>query len=296
VYHPESAQPSEPAEVYEHVPWAELTSPSPAKKAWLVYLAAGAIAATSVGALVARSVGRAPDAPAATAVATTVTVPTVSSLPPSPTTTRSVVLSEADLLAATPGRSELAAAARSEWFVADYFSSGGDPASSPAVIDALPEGAHLPASAGPAAMTYVDWAASSSIEALGGERFRSTVLFRVLVAGDDGIYLRIPVQAVDVIVEVDPAGASRVVDLPMPVPIPTGPDPAAWEDPVDEVPEGISSAALRLASTWGGDPALVEAAERTGGWRVVVSVADEAGVRWPLALWLTEDGDRAPAS
>ena len=290
-----SDEPGEPAEVYEHIPWAELAVPVPDKKPWVIYLVAGAIAVGSVGALVARSIGRAPDPPAA-APATTVPAQTVVALPPSPPTSGQEILSEADLLATTPGRSEIAAITRAEWFVMDYFSSGGDPASSREVLDALPDGSRLPVSVGPASSTYVDWAASSRIEALGNEWFRSTVLFRVLVADDDGSYVRLPVQAVDVVVEVDPTGGTRVLDLPIPVSVPAGPTPAAWADPVDEVPDRIPTAALRLAGSWGAEPTLIEAAERTGGWRVVVSVADEAGVRWPLTLWLTSDGEPVPGA
>jgi hypothetical protein len=283
-------EPAEPAEVYEHLPWAELSVPVPARRPWVVYLIAGAIGVGSVGALVARSTGSTPY-PAAAVVATTVPSQAVATLPPSPSTTQQEILSEADLLAATPGRGEIAAIARAEWFVMDYFSSGGDPASSREVLEALPDRSRLPESAGPAASTYVDWAASSRIEALGNERFRSTVLFRVLVADDAGSYVRLPVQAVDVVVAVDPAGGTRVLDLPMPVPIPAGPAAAVWQDPGDGVPERISTAALRLAESWGTEPALIEAGERTGGWRVVVGVVDEGGVRWPLTLWLTEDGE-----
>ena len=291
----ESDEPAEPAEVYAHIPWAELAAPVSSKKPWLTYLVAGAIAVGSVGALVARSIGRAPDPPTAVP-ATTVPTQTVVALPPSPSTSEQEILSEADLLAGAPGRSEIAAMTRAEWFVMDYFSSGGDPASSLVVLDVLPDESRLPKSAGPASSSYVDWAASSRIEALGNERFRSTVLFRVLVADDDGSYVRLPVQAVDVVVEVDRAGGTRVLELPMPVSIPAGPSPATWADPVVEVPDGIRSAALRLAGRWGAEPTLIEAAERTGGWRVVVGVADEAGVRWPLALWLTGDGEPVPGA
>ncbi len=79
---------TEPVEVYEHIPWAQLAVPPPDKRPWVVYLAAGAIAAAALGALVVRSVGPAPDLPAAAAPAL-VTAPTATTLPPLPGRKRS---------------------------------------------------------------------------------------------------------------------------------------------------------------------------------------------------------------
>jgi hypothetical protein len=287
---PQSDKSAEPAEVFQHIPWAELAVPAPPKKAWVVYLVAGAIAAASLGALAARSVGRTPEA-APTAAPPAMPVPVVTTLPPPPP--EKEIFTEADLMAVTPGQGEVSAAARSEWFVTDYFSSGGDPGASQTVLDALPENSRLPAAIEPGSSSYVEWVATSRIEAIGNQRFRSTVLFRVLVSDDEGSYLRLPVQAVEVVVEVDAGGGTRVVDLPMPVGMATGPRPSTWADPVEEVPDLVRTAALRLAATWGGEPTLLEGSKRESGWRVVVSVADGAGVHWPLTLWLTDQGDPA---
>jgi hypothetical protein len=291
MHHQRSDEPTEPPEVFEHIPWAELAAPTREKRLWTVYLAAGVIAAGSLGALAARSFGQA-SKPPPVAVATTSSVPPVVSLPP-PTTTQEETISEADLLAQTPGQGEISAAARAEWFVADYFSSGGDPAASRAVLDALPANSRLPTGIGSGSGSYVEWVATARIESIGSEQYRSTVLFRTLVSGADGSYVRLPVQAVDVVVEVDAGGGTRVVDLPMPAEIPAGPNPPTWEDPSEEVPELIHSAALRLAAGWGSEPVLIEGNQRIDGWRVVVGVGDESGVRWPLTLWLTEQGDPA---
>ncbi|MDH5616817.1 MAG: hypothetical protein OEY62_09805, partial [Acidimicrobiia bacterium] len=193
----------------------------------------------------------------------------------------------------TPGQGEVSAAARAEWFVTDFFSSGGNPGASQPVLDALPDGSRLPAAAELGSTSYVEWAATTHIEAVSGGRFRATVLFRMLVAGDGGNYVRLPVQAVDVVVEVDPGGGTRVVDLPMPVEVPTGPLLPGWADPVEEVPDLVREAALRLAEAWGDEPSYIEASEREGGWRVVVAVVDGAGVRWPMTLWVTDQGDPA---
>jgi hypothetical protein len=255
----------------------------------VVYLAAGAIAAAALGALVVRSVGPAPDLPAAAAPAL-VTAPTATTLPPLPR--EEEVLTHADLLAVTPGRGEMSAAARAEWFVTDYFSTGGAPGTHQLVLDALPEGVVVPADTTSDLSSYVEWVATARIEAIGDQRFRSTVLFRVLTSRVES-YLRLPVQAVDVVVEVDGSGASRVVDLPMPVEIPSGPPVPAWEESVLEVPDLVGAAAMRVAGSWGSEPLLIHGSERESGWRVVVEVADEAGIRWPLTVWLTEQGEPA---
>jgi hypothetical protein len=286
---PGSDEPAQPAEVYEHIPWAQLAAPSRGARQWIVYLAAGAIAVASLGALVARSIERVPQAPLVvpptTAAAPAVTTPPPKQPPAGP-------LTEADLLAAAPGRREVSAAARAEWFVADYFSTGGDPGSHREVLDALPDGSQVPKGVPQGTASYVDWVATSRVEAVGDGQFRSTVLFRTLVSsGEDAAYTRLPVRAVDVVVEVGPGGGTRVIDLPIPVVLPDSPPAPSWADPAGEVPDAVRTGGLALAGSWGGEPSLLEASERESGWRMVVEVVDEAGIRWPLTLWLTDQGE-----
>jgi hypothetical protein len=285
-----SDESAEPVEEYEHIPWAQLAVPSREKKPWVVYLAAGVIAVAALGAMIVRSVGSAPEPPSAA-------LPVIGAVPvttaPPPPQSEAPIFTEADLLAATPGQREVSASARAEWFVSDYFSTGGDPGSHQQVLDALPEGARLPAEPGAESSSYVEWIATSRVGAIGNERFRSTVLFRLLVSTNEEGYVRLPVQAVDVVVEVDGGGATRVVDLPMPVEIPAGQPVSAWAESVGEIPDPVRAGALRIAGSWGAEPALIEASERNDGWRVVVVVTDGAGVRWPLSLWLTDQGDPA---
>jgi len=278
----------EPVEVYEHIPWAQLAVPSREKKTWVVYIAAGAIAAAALGAMVIRSVGGEPE-PSSPAVPGTGAVTGTTPLPLPQTETP--LLTEADLLAATPGQSEMSASARAEWFVSDYFSTGGNPGGHRRVLDALPEGARLPAPPTAESSSYVEWATTTRVEAIGNERFRSTVLFRLLVSTEEESYVRLPVQAVDVVVEVDGGGATRVVDLPMPVEILVGPPVSAWAEKSEEIPDLVRAGALRIAGLWGAEPEIIEGSERHDGWRMVVVVADGAGVRWPLTLWLTDQGD-----
>jgi hypothetical protein len=289
---PRSDETAEPVEVLEHVPWAELAAPAQERRPWMVYLAAGAIAVAALGALAARSIGRNAQAPPGP-VPVTVAAPVAATLPPPLPDPERAVLSEADLMAVTPGVDEVSAAARAEWFVTDYFSTSGDPGAQQHVLDALPEGSRLPAAPGTGFSSYVEWVAASHIENLGSQRFRSTVLFRRLVSDGESGYFRLPVQAVDVVVEVGAAGGTRVVDLPMPVMVPAGPPISPWGESVGEIPDPVRAGALRIAGSWGAEPAVVEGSERNGGWRIVVVVADGAGVQWPLSLWLTDQGDPA---
>lgn len=283
-----SDESTEPVEVYEHIPWAQLAVPPREKKTWVVYLAAGAVAVAALAAMVVRSVGSAPG-PSSPAMPVTGAVPITTPVPLPQT--EAPLLTEADLLAATPGQSEVSASARAEWFVSDYFSTGGNPADHQRVLEALPAGARLPAAPNAESSSYVEWATTSRIEAIGHEQFRSTVLFRLLVSTEEGSYVRLPVRAVDVVVEVDGGGATRVVDLPMPVEIPNGPPVSAWEEQSEEIPDPVRAGALHIAGSWGAEPEIIEGSERQGGWRIVVMVADGAGVRWPLTLWLTDQGD-----
>jgi hypothetical protein len=258
----------------------------------MAYLAAGVTAVASLGALAARSIGGSAEAPAIPEPAPAA-APGAATLPPPLPNPEPNVLSEADLMAVTPGTDEVSAAARAEWFVTDFFSTSGDPGAQRHVLDALPDGSRLPAASETGLSSYVEWVAASHVENLGGRRFRSTVLFRVLVSNGESGYVRLPVQAVDVVVEVGAAGGTRVVDLPMPVVVPVGPPISAWGDAVGEIPDPVRAGALRIAGSWGTEAAVVEGSERNGGWRIVVVVADRAGVRWPLSLWLTELGEPA---
>lgn len=283
---PPTDEPSQPVEVVEHIPWAELGVPSQKERAWVVYVAAGAIAVAAVGALIARSIGSPQDSTGTTPI-TSETVSVATTLPPP----ESEPLTEADLLAFAPGRREVTAAARAEWFVTDYFSTGGDPGSDQQVLAALPESSQVPAARQSGSSSYVDWAATLRIEAISHEQFRSTVLYRMLVSDPESGFVRLPVQAVDVVVEVDATGGSRIVDLPMPATVPTGPSTPAWADPHGAIPEPVRKAALRIAGAWGAEPSVLEGSDRESGWRVVVGVVDQAGIRWPLTLWLTDQGE-----
>ena len=275
-------------EEMEHVPWADLMAEAEpedrARRA--VYLVAGAIGSMVLGILVARS-WWAPSPPSAPAApATTVVVPgeqpaiSPSTLP---------LYSEADLMADPPDPRARAAIARAEWFVTDYFTSDFEPNGSADVRAALPTG---PMPAFPQddgdGISYVEWARAYEVEEAGDGAYRVSVAFRMLGAPPDRGFSRQPVRAVAVLVAVSEDGGTTVLDLPAPARMPAGPEPVPWSEGVDDPPQAVLDDASDLAGLWGQEPRIVSAHPVDGGWRVVVTVADGVGNRWPLALILTD--------
>ena len=123
---------------------------------------------------------------------------------------------------------ERAAVARAEWFVTDYFTADLEPSGSADVRTALPAGAELPDMPQDAAasLSYVEWARAFRVEEAGDGLFRVGVVFRALGAPPDRGFYRLPVRAVEVLVQVNEDGGSVVVDLPTPVALPAGPEPS----------------------------------------------------------------------
>lgn len=280
-------------EEFEQIPWSELTTRPPDGKRRLVYLVAGGLGALIVVVLVARAfMSSSPADPVApsvtlaqaettvTAAAATVTTAAVASSAPS------LLYREADLMAfpATPG--ERAAVARAEWFVTDYFTADLEPTGSADLRAALPGGAPVPEmpqdSAG--SLSYVEWARAFRVEEIGDGRYLVGVVFRSLGAPPERGFYRLPVRAVEVTVAVATDGGSTVLDLPTPVALPAGPEAEAWAEVTAEAPQWVLDAAVAATAGWGTEPRLVGAQAGDAGWRVVLSLADEVGNRWPVAV------------
>ena len=79
-------------------------------------------------------------------------------------------------------------------------------------------------------------------------------------------------------------GGTTVVDLPTPVALPAGPEPAAWPAEAAEAPQWVLDEALAAVSGWGTEARLVAAQAAGAGWRLVLTVADEVGNRWPVSV------------
>lgn len=279
-------------EEFEQIPWSELTTRPPDGRRRLIYLVAGGLGALILVVLVARafmsSSPAEPVAPSVTLAQTETTATTAASMTtaaaasPAP----SLLYREADLMAfpATPG--ERAAVARAEWFVTDYFTADLEPTGSADVRAALPGGAAMPEmpqdSAG--SLSYVEWARAFRVEEVAEGRYLVGVVFRSLGAPPERGFYRLPVRAVEVTVAVAADGGSTVIDLPTPVALPAGPEADPWPSEAAEAPQWVLDAAVALVAGWGTEPRLAGAQSGDGGWRVMLTLADEVGNRWPVVV------------
>lgn len=277
-------------EEVEHIPWSELMEESDERRRRVIYLASGLLAAMVVGVILAR-VWWAPALPAASPVVLDATSVPVGAPPLDQATTISVpelpLYSEADLMADPPDPTARAAVARAEWFVTDYFTADFEPSGSADVRAALPGGADLPElpQDGGDSISYVEWARAFDVAEVAAGVYQVGVVYRALAAPPDAGFSRQAVRAVHVIVEVTPEGGTTVVDLPSPAALPLGPVAEPWpESSTDQPPQAVIDRATSDASAWGTEPRLVSSHRTGAGWRLVVTVADGVGNRWPLAI------------
>jgi hypothetical protein len=275
-------------EEFEQVPWADLMAESEPedRRRRAIYLAAGLLGAMVVGMIVARSwwapATLPPIAPATTVVEDE-TLPTDASLPD---LTGLPLYSEADLMADPPDPGARAAVVRAEWFVTDYFTADLEPDGSAEVRAALPTGAVLPEfpQDGGEGISYVEWARAFDVEPSGDGDYVVSVAFRTLGAPPGRGFSRQPVRAVSVLVGVSDGGGATVLDLPSPIPLPAGPEPDPWPEEMADPPQDVVDIAAARASAWGIEPRISSAAQVGEVWRVVVTVADDVGNRWPLVV------------
>ncbi len=263
----------------EHIPWSDLTTRREIPR-WIPYVAAGVIAVAALGVFLGKNVGSSQTTTPVVAVSFPTTVPEVAATLPE----AAPLYSEADLMALVPGSQEQLATTRAVWFVREYFGTGGRPGDAGGVLAALPAGVVIDTGEGQGA-SYVEWAEPFSVEQLGNDLYRVGVVFGMLGGQDVSTLARLEPVAVVVVVAVD-GDRTGVVDLPMPVELPSRTDVAAWPDSSNDVPESVVDAAEREVTPWGSDPEVVTASHGDGGWRVEVLVSDEAGIRWPMAVWI----------
>ncbi|MEE9297550.1 MAG: hypothetical protein V3V29_00750 [Acidimicrobiia bacterium] len=279
-------------ETVESVPWSELldeTEPGDDLRR-IAYMVAGLLGAVVLGAVVARAwwspsppVIMAPGGDGVVAAAPVDGIdPPVD--PPSQTLP---LYSEADLMANPPDPGQRAAIVRAEWFVTDFFTADYEPTGSADVRAALPAAVDLPnlPQDGRGGISYVEWARAFRVEEAGQGSYLVGVVFRTLAAPPDGAFIRLAVRAVEVLVEVSGDGAS-VLDLPRPIALPVGPEPAPWVEPEADPPPDVVDLAAARASVWGSEPRIVSASVAPTGWRVIVTVADDVGNRWPLSMMI----------
>jgi len=262
-------------EEHEEIPWSMLVDHDRRSRSRTLYIGAAVVIALVVVITGIRWVDGHRHGPTeAVAVATSTT--TV----PSPTTT---VVSEADLITVDPATDRLAAIARAEWFVTDYFTIDGSPA--PGFLDAFTNDAvlpDLPQLTGESAVSFVEWARATAARSHSGG-YVVTVLYRTLYENAEQRFERSPVRAVDVVVIVD-GERTAVAELPQPVPIPVAHGVGGWMDTSTEISGAVISAALEDAARLTQNPALLESGGSGTAWRVVFTFEDPSGTRFPMVL------------
>jgi len=103
------------------------------------------------------------------------------------------------------------------------------------------------------------------------------------VGNVDGGFSRTDVRAVDVKLATDEQGRLAVADVPVMTSVePAGTAPG-W--PVGQAPPSdVSADALALLAGFGSDAELQSAGETAAGWRLVFSIGDASGLRFPIAV------------
>jgi hypothetical protein len=265
-------------EEHEEIPWSMLVDHDRRGRSRTLYLAAAVIVIVIIGFAASRWIEghRQGETPAETAAGQATTT-----LPPVPTTT--ALLSEADLMAVDPETARLAAVARAEWFVTDYFTIDGSPA--PDFLAAFPADAVLPElpnhDVGPA-VSFVEWARAYGVRPH-RDGFVVTVLFRTLYENEALHYERSPVRAVDVIVLVKDE-STAIGDLPIPVLPPGAGDISGWMTTSGDAPADAVARALAYAARFTKDPVMAGSGSSGVDWRVVFAVDDPSGTRFPMVV------------
>ncbi len=267
---------------YEEIPWSTLLSEHRHGRAKTLYMVAAVIAAIVVGFVGVRWL-TAPGHGDLPALAAPVETPT-SAVPEvhAESSTTTAVLSEADLMAVEPAIAELAAIARAEWFVTDYFTVDGpipEELISAFVNDAavpdLPDGEGM-------GISYVEWARAFDVRpTISG--YVVSVVFRSLTEEPDGAFVRGPVRAVDVLIAVE-EGETAIAELPIPILPPVYHAIDGWMVTNGEAHDAAITATLDYAGMFDENAQVIESGTAGPEWRVVFSVGDRSGNRWPVVM------------
>ncbi len=267
---------------YEELPWSTLLTEHRQGRAKTIYMAAAVIVAVVVGFVGVKwftAPGHGEQPALAAPVETTTTEVAVVEVESSTTT---VGLSEADLMAVVPAVAELAAVARAEWFVTDYFTVDGpipEELITAFVNDAtIPE---LPTGDG-YGISYVEWARAFDVRPM-TSGFVISVVFRSLTEEPDGAFVRGPVRAVDVLIAVED-GETAVAELPIPILPPVYHPIDGWMVTDGLAHDQAITATLDYAGMFDENAEVVESGAAGPEWRVVFTVGDRSGNRWPVVM------------
>lgn len=268
-------------EEHESVPWSNLVA-EVNQRPILVYVAVAVMLALALGLVAARTFLRSDPIRVSEIEAPPTTAATPDVAPVPTTTTIASLISEADLMAASPP--ELASvqmATTAEVFVTNFFTFDGDDSRRASLAGHIPVEDTEPLVGG---HTYVEWARTWAMEP-SDSGFQVTVVFRTISDLGNG-FVRDPVRAVSLDLVQTPGGP-RVSDLPRPVVLDAAPAGAAWP-PLGEVPPEVAAEAAALAAPWGTGVEVVGGTATATGWRVQLIVEDHVGARWPMAIRLDQ--------
>ena len=221
-------------QVSEHLPWENLTIPPASDRRFLMYGVAAGLVIAVLGIVVIRQFDRpspeelTPVTPV-TAVEEAAPIREVTPIqqeevsgpvatlalaePEAPTE-----LSEADLRAVEPGSEQQEVAAQAEWFVLEFFTLDPsepwrDRVQTASGLSLSPDLA--PSTPGTTAVSYVEWTRTRSVEQIGQDAYRATVLIRRLVAADGADFRRLPTERATVVLRMGPDGRIRAASLPV---------------------------------------------------------------------------------
>jgi hypothetical protein len=267
---------------YEEIPWSTLLTEHRQGRAKTLYIAAAVIVAVVGGFVGVRwltAPGHGEQPVLATPVETTTSGAVIVE---SKSSTTIAAQSEADLMAVVPAVAELAAIARAEWFVTDYFTVDGPiPEELPlafvndAAVPALPTGDGM-------GVSYVEWARAFDVRpTMNG--YAISVVFRSLTEEPDGAFVRGPVRAVDVLIAVAD-GETAVEELPIPILPPVYHAIDGWMVTTGQAQDEAITATLDYAGMFDENPEVIESGAAGPEWRVVFTIGDRSGNRWPVVM------------
>lgn len=209
-------------EEFEQIPWSSLMTDKAEGVDPKVYIAvgvAGLLIAVIFGIRIFGGSSSQPTPPIDTPAAP-------ASVATAPTTSSSLIVSEADLMAglteASADSQALRHVAFAEWFVTDYYTVDGSSENERSLRDLLAPAASnllLPHTGDtPSPATYVEWARAVEVRGVGDDMVEVDVVYRTITETDAG-FARDPVSAVAVTVRFSRTD-SGITGLPVPIDVP----------------------------------------------------------------------------
>jgi hypothetical protein len=281
-------------EEMEQIPWSALAARNPRPVPFPLLVGGGLILIVAAAFLflqLSRG-GASTVAPDPGAVGAPVSVPPAGGPTPSSSTSTSTapatespaVYSEADLMAIAVDDETRLAVMQAEWFVNDFFTVDGDPATSDRLRELLGDDVPLPHAA-PAGYSYVEWVGTYAVESPQPGFYLVDVAYRLLYAKDGAGFQRAPVAAVQVAVAVDVDGVTTLRSLPSPVDPPQMIATAAAPHGTP-VPDSVVAAARQSVPG-------VELADAVGSrisdeWELPGELVGPGGNRWPVVVHVAD--------